>query len=321
MPREPQGRRALRLSRPDRRRWMTFMLVLNHRTFRWSLTRRTLLWILGVSGLLWFLGVFGSGYGWWATKKIMSFSRLQQETQEQQRKMKATLDQAKGLEDQVKALRQQQMDLLKALDPKSQPQLPTLPQGGPHVPAPPGSVPQAQVQRLQDLQAELSRASEAAAKIQASLDPIMDAWSRTPSVAPTAGYIASGFGVRIDPFGNNQGETNFMETHTGVDIANEAGTPIQATADGVVEQAGWINGYGNAVTIRHTSQLETLYGHMEEIKVKVGQEVSRGDIVGLMGHTGRATGNHCHYEVRVGGHPVNPLPYLKLQKQWLKALS
>lgn len=321
MPREPQGRRALRLSRPDRRRWMTFMLVLNHRTFRWSLTQRMLTWILGVSVLLWFLGVFGSGYGWWATKKIMSFSRLQQETQEQQRKMKATLEQAKGLEDQVKALRQQQMDLLKALDPKSQPQLPPVPQGGPHVPAPPGSVPQAQVQRLQDLQAELTRASEAAARIQASLDPIMDAWSRTPSVAPTAGYITSGFGVRLDPFGNNQGETNFMETHTGVDIANSEDTPIQATADGVVEQAGWINGYGNAVTIRHTAQLETLYGHMDEIKVKVGQQVSRGDIIGLMGHTGRATGNHCHYEVRVDGHPVNPLPYLKLQKQWLKALS
>ncbi|MBS1785090.1 MAG: M23 family metallopeptidase [Acidobacteria bacterium] len=300
---------------------MTFMLVLNHRTFRWSLTQRMLTWILGVSVLLWFLGVFGSGYGWWATKKIMSFSRLQQETQEQQRKMKATLEQAKGLEDQVKALRQQQMDLLKALDPKSQPQLPPVPQGGPHVPAPPGSVPQAQVQRLQDLQAELTRASEAAARIQASLDPIMDAWSRTPSVAPTAGYITSGFGVRLDPFGNNQGETNFMETHTGVDIANSEDTPIQATADGVVEQAGWINGYGNAVTIRHTAQLETLYGHMDEIKVKVGQQVSRGDIVGLMGHTGRATGNHCHYEVRVDGHPVNPLPYLKLQKQWLKALS
>lgn len=297
------------------------MLVLNHRTFRWSLTQRMLTWILGISVLLWFLGVFGSGYGWWATKKIMSFSRLQQETQEQQRKMKATLEQAKGLEDQVKALRQQQMDLLKALDPKSQPQLPPVPQGGPHVPAPPGSVPQAQVQRLQDLQAELTRASEAAARIQASLDPIMDAWSRTPSVAPTAGYITSGFGVRLDPFGNNQGETNFMETHTGVDIANSEDTPIQATADGVVEQAGWINGYGNAVTIRHTAQLETLYGHMDEIKVKVGQQVSRGDIVGLMGHTGRATGNHCHYEVRVDGHPVNPLPYLKLQKQWLKALS
>jgi murein DD-endopeptidase MepM/ murein hydrolase activator NlpD len=308
---------------------MTFMLVLNHRTFRWSLTRRTLLWILGVSAGLWFLGVFGSGYGWWATKKIMSFSRLQQETAAQQQQLKTTLEQAKGLEDQVKELRQQQMELLRALDPKSQPQLPALPQaggqaggqGGPHVPAPPGSVPHAQAQRIQDLQAELDRATEAAARIQASLDPIMDAWSRTPSVAPTAGYISSGFGVRLDPFGNNQGETGLMETHTGVDISNALDTPIQATADGVVEQAGWINGYGNAVTIRHTAQLETLYGHMDEIKVKVGQEISRGDIVGLMGHTGRATGNHCHYEVRVGGRPVNPLPYLKLQKQWLKALS
>lgn len=297
------------------------MLVLNHRTFRWSLTRRRLLWILASSVGLWFLGVVGSGYGWWATKKIMSFSHLQQETADQQAKLKTTLQQAQGLEDQVKALRQQQMDLLKALDPKAQPQLPAVPQGGPHVPAPAGAVPQAQAQRLQELQTELEQATQAAARIQASLDPIMDAWSRTPSVAPTAGYISSGFGVRLDPFGNNQGETGLMETHTGIDISNDLDTPIQATADGTVEQAGWINGYGNAVTIRHTSQLETLYGHMDEIKVKVGQAISRGDIIGLMGHTGRATGNHCHYEVRVGGRPVNPLPYLKLQKQWLKALS
>ena len=297
------------------------MLVLNHRTFRWSLTRRTLLWILGVSAGLWFLGVVGSGYGWWATKKIMSFSHLQKETADQQARLKATLQEAQGLEDQVKALRQQQMDLLRALDPKAQPQLPALPQGGPHLPAPEGAKPQAQAQRVQELQAELDRATQAAEGIRASLDPIMDAWSRTPSVAPTAGYISSGFGVRLDPFANTGGETGLMETHTGVDICNAEGTPIQATADGTVEEAGPISGYGNAVILRHTDQLETLYGHMSEVKVQVGQKVSRGDIIGLMGHTGRATGNHCHYEVRVGGRPVNPLPYLKLQIQWLKALS
>ena len=321
MLRPPQGKRALRLSRPDRRRWMTLMVVLNHRTFRWSLTQKTMLWIMGLSTGLWFLGVVGSGYGWWATQKIMSFSRLQDETMAQQKKLKATLEQAAGLEEQVKTLRQQQEELLKALDPKSKPQLAPLPQGGPHVPAPNGSVPQAQAQHLQELEAELNRATKTAENIQASLGPIMDAWNHTPSVAPTSGYISSGFGVRLDPFSNNEGDTNLMETHTGVDICNVEDTPIQATADGTVEQAGWISGYGNAVIIRHTPQLETLYGHMDQIKVKVGQEVGRGDIIGLMGHTGRATGNHCHYEVRVDGHPVNPIPYLKLQKQWLKALS
>ena len=297
------------------------MVVLNTRTFRWSLTRKTLLWIGAFAVGLWFLGVVGSGYGWWATKKIMSFGRLQQETQEQQAKLKATLQQAQGLEDQIRTLRQQQMDLLKALNPKAQPQLPGLPEGGPHVPAPEGAKPLAQAQRLQELQAELDRATAEASGIQSSLNPILDAWSRTPSVPPTAGYISSGFGVRLDPFGNSGGETGLMETHTGVDICNDEGTPIQATADGTVEEAGPITGYGNAVRIRHTDQLETLYGHMSAIKVQAGQKVSRGDIIGLMGHTGRATGNHCHYEVRVGGRPVNPLPYLKLQVQWLKDFS
>ena len=168
MPRPPKGKLALRLSRPDRRRWMTFMLVLNHRTFRWSVTRKTLLWITAVSVGLWFLGVVGSGYGWWATKKIMSFTHLQQETADQQAKLKATLQQAQGLEDQVKALRQQQMDLLKALDPKAQPRLPALPQGGPHVPAPEGATTTNRLPRISGLAPHVSRLTRCSGPARAS---------------------------------------------------------------------------------------------------------------------------------------------------------
>ena len=109
----------------------------------------------------------------------------------------------------------------------------------------------------------------------------------------------SGFGVR------------WGRMHEGVDLAGAYGSPIYATADGVVTHAGWMNGYGNLVEIQHAFGFSTRYGHMSKITVTVGQKVSRGDRVGDMGSTGHSTGTHLHYEVRIAGTPVNPMTYLK----------
>ncbi len=99
--------------------------------------------------------------------------------------------------------------------------------------------------------------------------------------------------------------------HEGTDMAGATGTPIYATADGVVIHAGKSSGYGNLVKIRHQFGIETRYGHMSRIRVTVGQKISRGDRIGDMGNTGRSTGTHLHYEVRVDGTPVNPMTYIK----------
>jgi len=99
--------------------------------------------------------------------------------------------------------------------------------------------------------------------------------------------------------------------HEGIDLASPHGTGIHTTADGVVTFAGWLSGYGKLVKIRHSLGYETRYGHMSRIRVKVGQRVSRGDRIGDMGNTGRSTGTHLHYEVRVGGKAVNPMTYIK----------
>jgi murein DD-endopeptidase MepM/ murein hydrolase activator NlpD len=99
--------------------------------------------------------------------------------------------------------------------------------------------------------------------------------------------------------------------HEGTDLAGAYGSPIYATADGVVVWADWQSGYGRLVKIQHEFGIETRYGHMSEIRVKVGQRVSRGDRIGDMGNSGRSTGTHLHYEVRVGGKPVNPMTYIK----------
>lgn len=99
--------------------------------------------------------------------------------------------------------------------------------------------------------------------------------------------------------------------HNGTDFAGAHGSPIYATADGVVTHAGWQSGYGRLVKIRHDFGIETRYAHKSRIRVKVGQRVSRGDHIGDMGNTGRSTGTHLHYEVRVNGRPVNPMIYIK----------
>ncbi|MGH1413067.1 MAG: DUF5930 domain-containing protein [Pelagimonas sp.] len=111
--------------------------------------------------------------------------------------------------------------------------------------------------------------------------------------------FTSGFGYR------------WGRLHAGTDFAAPHGTPIYSTADGVVIHAGWSSGYGRLVKIQHEFGIETRYAHMSKIRVKVGQRVSRGQRVGDMGNTGRSTGTHLHYEVRVGGKPVNPMIYIK----------
>ncbi|MDP3194527.1 M23 family metallopeptidase [Tabrizicola sp.] len=118
----------------------------------------------------------------------------------------------------------------------------------------------------------------------------------------------SGFGYRRDPKGAG------TRMHEGTDMAGSYGTPILATADGVVVHAGWDNGYGRLVKIKHDFGVETRYAHLSQIRVEVGQRVSRGDRIGDMGNSGRSTGTHLHYEVRLGGDAVNPMTFIKAAK-------
>ena len=131
--------------------------------------------------------------------------------------------------------------------------------------------------------------------------------SKAPFANPVkdAFRFTSQFGFRRDP------KTGGRRMHDGVDFAAGTGTPLYATADGVVTHAGWASGYGRLVKIQHEFGIETRYAHQSKIRVKVGQRVSRGDRIGDMGATGRVTGVHLHYEVRVGGKPVNPMIYIK----------
>jgi len=138
------------------------------------------------------------------------------------------------------------------------------------------------------------------------LDQVEHGAIAIPSSMPVSGTdLTSGFGVRSDPFRGR------AAMHAGVDLAGPRGAPIYATADGFVGRSQWVSGYGNLVEINHGSGIQTRYGHLSRSMVRVGQRVKRGDLIALMGSTGRSTGNHLHYEVRIAGKAVNPVPFMQ----------
>ena len=126
----------------------------------------------------------------------------------------------------------------------------------------------------------------------------------TPSIWPAHGWLTGRFGGRSDPFTGEQG------FHQGLDISTPKGQPVFATADGRVESAAYASDYGNLVVVRHDFGLTTRYGHLSKFSVKPGQIVHRGDVIGLVGSTGRSTGSHLHYEILANGKLLNPLQLL-----------
>lgn len=173
----------------------------------------------------------------------------------------------------------------------------------------------ATAQNVEGMAASSSAAAGSAATGSAQVRALFASWQQTerqnrglmaiPSARPVAGFrLTSSFGVRSDPFRGSR------RMHNGLDMAGPIGTPIHATADGIVTRAQWFGGYGRYVEINHGGGIQTRYGHMSEILVEPGARVTRGQLIGRMGSTGRSTGSHLHYEVRVDGRPLNPMPFL-----------
>jgi len=126
-----------------------------------------------------------------------------------------------------------------------------------------------------------------------------------PSRTPLDSYrMTSNYGMREHPV------LGGLRAHKGLDMAAPSGTPIYATADGMVSKAEWFSGYGNFIAINHGADLETRFGHLSRFVVSAGQRIRKGDLIGYVGSTGRSTGPHLHYEVRVAGIAVDPTPYM-----------
>lgn len=143
-----------------------------------------------------------------------------------------------------------------------------------------------------------------------SLAELGEAIGSIPSRMPVESFsYTSGFGVRYDPFNGR------AAMHAGLDMAGAYGEPILSAAGGIVVRAGWVNGYGNMIEVDHGRGITTRYGHLARIQVRPGDRVSPGDQIGKMGSTGRSTGTHLHFEVRVDGQAVDPMPYLRAAPQ------
>lgn len=154
--------------------------------------------------------------------------------------------------------------------------------------------------RLEFLESETERAETSVRNLQVRLEDQDALLSSTPSLLPAKGWKTSDFGFRVDPY------TGLQQMHNGRDISANIGTPVIATADGQVVWSGPQGAYGNVIMIDHGHSLTTLYAHLSELGAKVGESVKRGDLIGKVGNTGRSTGPHLHYEVRVGGVPQDP---------------
>ncbi len=139
------------------------------------------------------------------------------------------------------------------------------------------------------------------------LDHLVSTVAFTPMGYPRISSMTSFYGYRKDPF-----NADHPEYHPGIDFKGQKGDEVKCTANGKVVFAGWRGGYGNCICIKHANNFETLYGHLSKIKVKIGQNVNLGDVIGAVGSTGHSTGAHLHYEVRKNGKPVNPVKFLEL---------
>jgi murein DD-endopeptidase MepM/ murein hydrolase activator NlpD len=154
----------------------------------------------------------------------------------------------------------------------------------------------------------LAASSRAAPAVALGIAPFRGSGVSIPSRVPVEGmHLSSDFGMRVHPVLGGR------RMHKGVDLPAPVGTPIHATADGIVSRADWFSSYGLYVSIEHGGTIETRYGHMSRLNVAAGQEVHKGDIIGYVGTTGRSTGPHLHYEVRIAGEAVNPVPYMQAE--------
>jgi murein DD-endopeptidase MepM/ murein hydrolase activator NlpD len=157
---------------------------------------------------------------------------------------------------------------------------------------------------LEELAGQAQTIEQSMSLLQQSFDDRRLRLSNMPTIAPVKGIVTSGFGNRRDPF------TGRLSFHEGLDIVAPTGKEVHATGDGIVTKAGMESGYGRVVYVSHGFGVTSVFGHLSGFKVEQGQKVKRGQVVGFVGSSGRSTGNHLHYEVRLDGQSTNPQAYI-----------
>jgi len=247
-------------------------------------------------------------------KKTFELNQLRQETQEQRSKIHFFSSKIEDLEKQLSKLKDfdKKIRIIANLE-KGQETTSYIGMGGPS----PSDVREklraekdekGLVQQMRTdierLKSEAMSREESLSDLEKLLETKKEVLVHTPSIWPVLGWVTSGFGFRTNPF------TGLTQMHEGIDISNRVGTPVIATADGIVSDIGSDWAYGKILAISHGFGMTTRYSHLNKVLVRVGQKVKRGDKIAELGMSGKTTGPHLHYEVRMNGIPANPMRYI-----------
>ena len=271
---------------------------------RFALKRSTLRWAAAVSAccLLLLLGL--AGFALRASFDQHEFDRLRAEARLHQQEMGQLAARLEALRKELVVMAQNDAKV-RVMAKLAKPKADGLGGvGGPAVGEEPADSLATLQRQIDDLRREVDLQRVSQEELQGFLNDQRSLLGARPAGWPVKGWITSSFGVRRDPFDGRR------RMHEGLDIATRTGTPVLATAAGIVREVGSDPGYGKLVVVDHGYGYTTLYAHNSQIKVKVGQRLKRGDLVALAGNTGRSSGPHVHYEVRFNGVPVNPHKYL-----------
>ncbi len=271
------------------------------------------------------IGLYLSGFGLLSTifffcdyiqvrKKTFELNQLRQETQEQRSKIHFFSSKIEDLERQLSKLKDfdKRIRIIANLE-KGQETTSYMGMGGP---SPSDVREKLKVEKdekglvqqmrtdIERLKSEATSQEESLSELEKILQTKKEMLVSTPSIWPVHGWVTSGFGFRTNPF------TGLTQMHEGLDISNRVGIPITATADGIISDVGSDWAHGRILVISHGFGMITRYSHLNKVLVRVGQKVKRGDKIAEVGTSGKTTGPHLHYEVRLNGIPVNPMRYI-----------
>jgi len=248
---------------------------------------------LKLSGLFVFLVLATSGYGFYGLTQQAAHMRIERENERLRAETERQRQELNQLNERVQAVEDTSRKLAEKSGVVNDTDVTLHGAGGPAIPLDAAGLAALEI-KMSQLEKELG-AHEA----------VLRERGFTPSIWPVDGKLESGFGGRRNPFGGSS-----YEFHDGQDIDAPSGAPIVAGAKGLVTFVGWQHGYGRLIVIDHGGGLTTRYGHLSEFDIEQGVEVARGQFIGRVGSTGRSTGPHLHYEIRINDDPVNPLQYL-----------
>lgn len=278
----------------------------SHKVRRYMIGRK---WLYSVAVTLGFVLVFGGFLllDYFRTNVDRSeLKRLRVQNQVQQNELREFANRLEDVRKEMVILAQNDAKmraLAQISHPTSPPEDIQVGIGGPAENAPESDMSNLQ-QQIDQIRASIDLRRESQEEVRGFLTEQSSLLSSKPSGWPARGWLTSNFGIRNSPF------SNARTMHEGIDIAARVGTPVYATAAGIVSRAHVENGYGKLVVIDHGYGYKTFYGHNSKLMVKVGQRVKRGDLVASSGNTGTSTGPHVHYEVRLNGVPLNPRKFI-----------